>query len=99
MDAVVIGSVTFYKDVLPILTSSRPGANYRCTVCHASYADYQQVSRPAVANAIVDSIAMHRMPLTGDSVTARDFEIIRAWVAGGLVAGQPIAAPGKTANP
>ena len=99
MDAVAIGPVTFYGDVLPILTSSKPGVNYRCTVCHASYADYQQVSRPAVANSIVDSIASHRMPLTGDSVTAKDFEIIRAWVAGGLVAGQPIVVPGKPAGP
>lgn len=75
---------TFEKDVLPILGASETQRIYRCTVCHATFNDYDVVAKPAVVQSMITSMENGRMPVNGDKVKAADLNVIRAWFAAGM---------------
>lgn len=65
--------------IMQILSASKEGRSYKCTVCHSEYLDPKVMSRPAVRNKIIDSILDGTMPLEGDRVSPQDLATLRAW--------------------
>ena len=101
--ASVTSTITYYKDILPILQThclSCHGANPIAPIAFRTYRE----TRPW-AEAIEDAVATRKMPPSWGAeqrwlpmenhggLTAREISIIVAWVEQGAVAGDPHDAP------
>ncbi len=92
------GKTIFERDVLPLLSSTDTGKVYKCTVCHAAFADPANLSQPGRIDALVERMTLPAaqqgfMPVNGDTVAAADIEVFKSWQAGGYLtaatAGEP----------
>lgn len=72
--------LTFAGDVLPILSSTAAGRNYRCVNCHSSYQAEASLD-PFTLDAILTRVKLRYMPI-GNGVnylTPEDVGILEAW--------------------
>ena len=82
-------AVTFYGDLEPILNSSVPGAAYKCTTCHAAYAQAEGMNNVTELNRVVAAMTEGSMPRGGDRVPADKIQLFRNWQIQGFQAGSP----------
>ncbi len=72
--------LTFAADILPILSSTSPGKNYRCTLCHANFSNEANLSA-ATLDSIISTVTLQYMPVgTGtDKLGQPDIDVLKAW--------------------
>jgi hypothetical protein len=85
--------VTFFGDLLPILSSNERGAAYKCTTCHAHYAQPSGLSSVAEVDAIVQAMTDASMPRGGDAVPREKIVLFRQWQLQGFQTGRPQSLP------
>jgi hypothetical protein len=81
--------VTWYDDVLPILTSTIPGEKYQCVTCHTDYGEPKTLKkiRPGGLSEVGHMVASMReggqafMPRIGDRVPDRYVTMLKTWEA------------------
>jgi len=95
----VPAQITYYRDILPILSSSRDGAAYKCTTCHAHYGEPNGLNNVGEVDRIVESLETGRMPRGGDRVPKERINLIRTWQLQGFQNGQPSDTPAQLAAP
>jgi hypothetical protein len=83
-------SVTFYGDLLPILSSTATGAVHKCTTCHAHYGKPEGLNTVPELESVVQALSTGRMPRGGDFVPAEQIELFRMWRDQGFPAGAPV---------
>ncbi|TWW07947.1 hypothetical protein E3A20_29240 [Planctomyces bekefii] len=81
--------VTFYGDLLPVLSSNESGAVYKCVTCHAHYGKPEGLSSVLEIERIVTSLKNGRMPRGGDPVPADKIELFSVWRLQGFQSGSP----------
>lgn len=91
--------ITFYKDVLPILSSNKAGAAHKCTTCHAHYNDPNGLNNVGEVDRIVEALETGRMPRGGDRVPKEKINLIRTWQLQGFQNGSPSDTPSQLAVP
>ena len=89
-------TVTFYKDILPILSSQQTGKVYKCTTCHAHYAKPEGLNNVPELNRVVESMRNGRMPRVGTRVPEDSIKLFSAWQIQGFPAGEPANLSPKT---
>jgi hypothetical protein len=83
-------AVTFYKDILPLLTTNLPDRQYECTQCHASYGDPNGVAKARVVDDIIASVESGFMPMNeGPRMRKEEIEILKLWRRSGMQIGTP----------
>lgn len=95
----VPAQITYYRDILPILSSSKDGAAYKCTTCHAHYGEPNGLNNVGEVDRIVESLETGRMPRGGDRVPKERINLIRTWQLQGFQNGQPSDKPAQLAAP
>lgn len=71
--------VTFYGDLLPVLSSNKSGEVYKCTTCHAHYGKPDGMNNVRELERVVESMRSGRMPRGGDRVPAALIELFSMW--------------------
>lgn len=92
-------AVTFYGDLLPILSSNVADHSYKCTTCHAHYAKPKGLNNVEEVERVVESMRSGRMPRGGDPVPAEMIELFTMWRIQGFQEGSPKSSttiPGQT---
>ena len=89
LETATASPVTFYGDLEPILNSSAPGAAYKCTTCHAAYAQVDGMNNVTELNCVVAAMTEGSMPRGGDRVPADKIQLFRSWQIQGFQAGTP----------
>ena len=89
--------ITFYGDLLPILSSNGKDQAYKCTTCHAHYMKPSGLNNVREVERIVESLRSGRMPRGGDPVTSAKIELFSMWRLQGFKEGIPKreSAPGQ----
>ena len=80
--------ITFYRDILPILTSNTKGKVYKCTTCHSQYAKPEDVASVDEVEAIVASLKSGKMPRAGNAVAPGEIELFTKWRLMGFQTGK-----------
>lgn len=83
--------VTFYGDLLPILSSNVDGKVYKCTTCHADMAKPDALNTVDKVNRAIESMENGRMPRPGNPVPKDKIELFRIWQLQGFQEGDPNA--------
>ncbi len=84
--------ITFYGDILPILSSQETGKVYKCTTCHADYGKIEKLSNVLEVDRVIESMTVGRMPRGGTKVPKESIQLFRDWQLQGFQAGTPQAA-------
>lgn len=90
--AAAVPEVTFYGNILPILSSTATGSNYKCTTCHAHYTSPSELSTVPELQRVVTAIRNGTMPRGGDRLPAEKVALFERWRDQGFKAGS-IGAP------
>ena len=96
--------ITFYGDLLPILSSQTSGAVFKCTTCHADYGDPEKMNNVLTVNQIVEALEIGRMPRGGNLMPKAKIQLFRTWQLQGFQVGTigshpSAAAEGADASP
>lgn len=92
--------VTFYKDIYPIVTSSKSGEAYKCATCHASYFDPQGLANVSEIEMAVAAMRSGRMPPQGgDRVKEEYIQKFIEWRLTGFAVGDRSQIPVNTIDP
>lgn len=84
--------ITFYGDILPILSSNAADSTYKCTTCHAHYSKPKGMNNVPELERVVESMRSGRMPRGGDPVPADKIELFTMWRLQGFQEGTQKAA-------
>ncbi len=90
-----VEQVTFYGDLLPILSSVESDKIYKCTTCHAEMAKPDGLNTVDKLNRAVEAMENGRMPRPGNSVPKDKIELFRIWQLQGFQEGDKNAKPVK----
>jgi hypothetical protein len=91
--------VTFYKDLLPILTSNSEGKNYKCTTCHAHMNQPEGLNSVAKVEDSIRSMRNGTMPRSNSRVTEEEIQLFDLWRLQGFQPGDPSDTPPADATP
>ena len=93
-----VKKVTFYRDLLPILTANTRQRPYKCTTCHAHYETPEGLSNVPEVERIVDSLNKGRMPRSNSRVSEDEIKLFESWRLQGFLPGDPKDAPKVNTN-
>lgn len=79
--------ITFYQDILPILQANTADHSYKCTTCHAHYAEPEGLNNVPEINRIIDSMESGRMPRSNNKVPKQLIDMFRTWQRHGFRTG------------
>jgi hypothetical protein len=85
--------VTFYKDLLPILTSNSEGKHYKCTTCHAHMNQPEGLNSVAKVEDSIKSMRNGTMPRSNSRVTEEEILLFELWRLQGFQPGDPSDTP------
>jgi hypothetical protein len=80
-------NINFYQDILPILQANTAGHSYKCTTCHAHYAEAEGLNNVPEINRIIDSMETGRMPRSNNKVSKKFIDMFRTWQKQGFRTG------------
>lgn len=84
-----VDQVTFYQDILPILSANVRGKNYKCITCHAHYTNPDGLNNVPEIERIVASLKSGSMPRSNDRVPPKYIELFDVWRLQGFGVGDP----------
>lgn len=87
LDLTDVPQVTFYGDLLPILSSVKDNEIYKCTTCHAEMAKPDGLNTVTKLNRAIESMENGRMPRPGNPVPKAKIELFRIWQLQGFQEG------------
>lgn len=88
-----VRQVTFYKDLLPILTANSGKRTYKCTTCHAHMKEPEGLNSVSKIEETIDSMTKGRMPRSNARVTPAEIKLFDLWRLQGFQAGDPSDTP------
>jgi hypothetical protein len=80
--------VTFYGDILPVLSADSRSRSYKCTTCHAHYREPEGLNSVPEIERIIESMKEGRMPRSTTKVTAAEIELFDVWRLQGFSVGR-----------
>ncbi len=87
LDLTDVQQVTFYGDLLPILSSVEDGKVYKCTTCHAEMGKPDGLNTVTKLGRAIESMENGRMPRPGNAVPPAKIELFRIWQLQGFQEG------------